>query len=405
MKVSYKIGASVVGLLIIILLGLIFISSNQKVTSKDETVGVNFNKLDEVVFDVKTEKVQMGDLVQYISANGVLRGNKEIDITSNISSLIDSIFIYEGKFVNKNDLMIKLDDREYQLALSDAEVKVTDARVEYGFLNKEASANGNDSLKAIEIQTQIVNLDKDFKAGKISEHKYTQMKDELDMKLIFTGAKREEVVLNKSGLTAAINSYKRAKLNYAYTRITAPFEGVIANFDLTPGMRINTGEKLFKLIDNSTLKIDVGVLESDIPKIKLNNLAEINITVFPGEIFLGKVTGISPMIDPETKTCKVTVELKNTTKKILPGMFANIKIETDRLPQSVLIPKAALLSRDRRNLVFTVENGLAKWKYIDIAEQNDDFIKIKAGVKAGEEVIVDGHYTLAHDSKVRVLNN
>jgi len=350
-----------------------------------------------------SKPVIKGDLLLYVNANGIVRASEELEITSNISGIISNLDIYEGKTVNKGDLLIGLDDREYELALTDAKAKVTDARIEYGFLMKEMTADKTENPQAQEIQKQIDKLEELYKTKKIEEKEYNNQRDELDMKLLFSGAKREEVVINKSGLTTAINSYKRAKLNFEYTKITAPFSGAVGDFDLVKGQRINSGQKLCKLFNTSALKIDVGVLESDVTKIKINGSAKIEIPSVPGQTFTGKVVNVSPYIDKETKTCKVTIQIQNASSKLKPGMFVKVNIETTNLQNRVLIPKEALLVRDKRPLVFVVEDGLAKWKYIEMGEQNDEFIEVLSGVEPGENVIVEGQYTLAHDAKVKVI--
>ncbi|PIP77427.1 MAG: hypothetical protein COW85_08810, partial [Ignavibacteria bacterium CG22_combo_CG10-13_8_21_14_all_37_15] len=216
-------------------------------------------------------------------------------------------------------------------------------------------------------------------------------------------AKREEIIQNKSGLTTAINAYKRAKLNYEYSKISAPFNGTVGDFDLVKGQRINAGQKLCKLFNSSSLRIDVGVLENDITKIKVGNVAKIEIPSITGETFSGRVVNVSPYIDKETKTCKVTIQIQNGSNKLKPGMFVKVFIESNNLQSRILIPKEALLVRDKRPLVFVVEGDLAKWKYIQIGEQNDEFIEVTEGLEPRENVIVEGQYTLAHDAKVRVI--
>lgn len=370
----------------------------------DDQSNINYDKLDEVVFDVRTSTIIKGNLLLYVNANGIVRASEELEVTANVSGIINNLNIFEGKSVTKGDLLIGLDDREYELALTDAKAKVTDARIEYGFLMKEMTADKTENPQAVEMQKQIDRLEANYKAGKLDEQKYNEQRDELDMKLLFSGAKREEVVLNKSGLTAAINSYKRAKLNFEYTKIMAPFNGVVGDFDLVKGQRINSGQKLCKLFNNSALRIDVGVLESDVTKININGSAKIEIPSVPGQAFIGKVVNVSPYIDKETKTCKVTIQIQNASSKLKPGMFVKVNIETTNLQNRVLIPKEALLVRDKRPLVFVVEDGLAKWKYIEMGEQNDEFIEVLSGVEPGENVIVEGQYTLAHDAKVKVIS-
>lgn len=402
MKIKLWVSVTIVVLVTIVLLWLILPVKSDQQTEGDEA-NINYDKLDEVVFDVKTKPVVKGDLILYINANGIVRAAEELELTSNISGVINTLNIFEGKEVKKGELMISLDDREYELALNDTRVKVTDSRVEYGFLAMEAPTDTANNLKAREIMEQIKKVDKDFKDGKIDDLKYNALKDELDMKLIFSGAKREEVIQNKSGLTTAINAYKRAKLNYEYTKILAPFNSVVGDFDLVNGQRVNAGQKLCKLFNTSTLRVDVGVLENDVTKIKVGNIAKVEVPSVTGEAFIGRVVNVSPYIDKETKTCKVTIQIQNSSNKLKPGMFVKVFIESNNLQNRILIPKEALLVRDKRPLVFVVEGDLAKWKYIQIGEQNDEYIEVKEGVNKGEYVIVEGQYTLAHDAKVRVI--
>ncbi|KAF0149127.1 MAG: Membrane-fusion protein [Ignavibacteria bacterium] len=322
--------AAVIVIALLVVVGLFLFSGGAETATEDQS-DINYDKLDEVVFDVVTKPVIIGNLLLYINANGIVRASEELEITSNVSGIISNLNIYEGKTVNKGELLISLDDREYELALTDAKAKVTDARIEYGFLMKENSTEKLDNTQALEIQKQIDRLEEDYKTNKIDDKRYSEQRDELDMKLLFSGAKREEVVLNKSGLTTAINAYKRAKLNYEYTRITAPFKGVVGDFDLVNGQRINSGQKLCKLFNNSTLRIDVGVLESDVTKISVGSSAQIEIPSLAGQNFIGKVVNVSPYIDKETKTCKVTVQILNASSKLKPGMFVKVNIETTNL--------------------------------------------------------------------------
>ncbi len=404
MKIKLKY---VVTALVIIVLGIIaysFIPTSNKDKKEFKNVSMDYGKLDEIIFNVKTSKVIEGDLIEKISANGTVKADKELDVVSNIKGIIEKINIYEGKYVNKNDLLIKLDDREQVIAVKEAQDKLIEAKVEYGFLTKEAPSDTIKNKKAERIENEIILLEKKFKDGNISESEYNKRKNDLDMKLIFTGAKRNDLILNKSGYSRAINMFDRAKLNLSYTEIKAPFSGVIGDFNLVVGQHITANSKLFKLFDIYNLRLYVNVLEDEIDKIKVGNIVSIKINAIPGKEYFGKVIFVSPYVNPDTKTGTVVIRIKNKDKRIKPGMYANANIEVKRLHNRILIPKEALLVRDKRNLVFTVEDSLAKWKYVDIGEQNDKYIEILKGVNAGDNVIVKGQFNLAHDAKVKVRN-
>jgi len=67
------------------------------------------------------------------------------------------------------------------------------------------------------------------------------------------------------------------------------------------------------------------------------------------------------------------------------------------------VPREALLNRNERDLVFVVQNGLAKWRYVDIGVGNSEYVEILNGVQPGDSVIVEGHYSLGHDVKVNPI--
>ncbi len=404
MKNSFKIFTA---LIFLVLLGFLYsyYNTNNKNNISNDTAKVDYGKLNKIIFDVKTAKVIRGDLIKRINTNGIVRAQKEVNIVSRISGIIKKIYIYEGKHVKKGDLLIKLEDKDYQIALKEARDKLTSAEVELAFIKKFSPQVAKvNKYKAKKIQIKINKLKKNFEEGKISEKEFNKLKSELETQLVFTGIKRENMLLNKSGYNQAKNSFERAILNLSYTEIRAPFTGVVGDFHLSEGQLIASWTNLFKLFKTDTLKIDVGVLEDEIDKIHIGNSAEVTLPALNNEIFNAKVVEISPYIDSQTKTGKATLLILNGNKRIKPGMFAKVSIEAAELRNKILIPKQALLVRDNRTLVFTVEDSLAKWKYVKIGEQNNKYIEILSGVKAGEDVIIQGQFNLAHDSRVRVMN-
>lgn len=404
MKIQSKVIYLIISVIVLAFIIYSFLPEDTDAINNQNSSDVDYDKLDDIIFNVKTEEVKKGNLVQSIASNGIVRANKELDITSNINGVINKINVYEGKYVYADELMIQLDDREYKINLREAEERIIEAKVNYGLLIKDAPTDTTAGSKQMEIERQIKDLENKYKNSLISESEYMKKKDELEMKLIFTGAKREELILNKSGYNAAINQIERARLNLEYTKIKAPFPGVIGNFDLVIGQRITSGESLFKLFSTQTMNIDINILESELNSINIGNSVEIEIPAIPDEKFIGKVSRISPYIDKENRTSKLVISIKNKDSKIKPGMFARVLIASMTYSNRILIPKDALLVRDKRNLVFTVDDSLAKWKYVDIGEKNDEFIEIINGVEVGEKVIVVGHFNLAHDSKVKIVN-
>ncbi|MCF8262351.1 MAG: efflux RND transporter periplasmic adaptor subunit [Melioribacteraceae bacterium] len=403
MKITFKFYVYSLVIIMVVSGAIYILSTETKEIVNESSKSIQYEKLDDIEFEVKTSDVIKGEFYRYVNASGLVKANKELLITSNINGIVDSVNIYEGKKVNKGDLLIKLDDQEHLLAVDDAEVRVTEAKVEYGFLIRGNEVDSAAILQADEIYRKIEKLESDYKRGIVSEEEYLTKMDELELGVLFTGARKEELILNKSGLTSAINSFKRAKINLAYTKIKAPFSGAVGNVNMVAGQRISAGEELFKLLDTDKIKIELGILENDVSSIKEGNKALISIPSLQNIEFVGQVKFISPFIDNETRVCKAIVIIDNRKNIIKPGMAAEVRVETERQKDQTLVPVEAVLFRDNRTLVFTVENDFSKWKYVTLGERNEKYYQIFDGITPGENVIIDGHFTLGHDSKVKIV--
>lgn len=403
MKISAKNAGAAVAFVLLAILVYVIIPKT-KDTEPVEEKNVNTDNLDKIEFKVAAAKVFRGDLIKWVTANGIIKASQELEVQSNLSGYIKELNIYEGKKVSKDELLLSLDDTEYQLQYRNAISRVNSAFIDYRFnvgdsvVNKEAAARGN------EIARKIDELEKLREAGKISRSEYEKRSDELQEEMVLSGARRKDVAADKTNLTSARNEKRRAELNLEYTKIKAPFSGVIGDIDLIKGQRINGGVKLFKIFEVSTLRVEVRVLENEVASIKVGGIVEVMVNSIPGVKFNGRVANISPHIDTETKTCKVIVEMKNTDRRIKPGMFAAVNIQAGTFTNRILAPREALVVRDNRNLMFVIVDELAKWEYFDIGEQNDRYVEIKSeNIKPGDEVVVKGHINLAHESKVKVV--
>ncbi|CUS92560.1 RND family efflux transporter, MFP subunit [Candidatus Kryptobacter tengchongensis] len=410
-KISLKRFLIFVGIFIIcgviLTLGLILSggSDEEIATLKEVETG-------EIIFPVKVDVARKGDLIQWISAGGLAKPAREIDIIPRVSGQIVNLNVYNGKFITEGELILKIDDTEFKMALKQAENNLLDARVEYnlmklgivpGSVNPERFRREIDSLRVI-----YEDMKKKFEMGQISEVELERVKRDYEALLVYSDVNREDVIANKSGLNRALIEFERAKLNLSYTEIKAPFSGYIADCELTPGGYVTAGQKCMKLVDISKVRIISELTEMQVAKISPGNIAEVEFVAYPGKIFKGKVVEINPYIDIERRLGKVIIEVENPEHKIKPGMFGTVRIQSEVYKNVLIIPRRAVVMRDNRPVVFVYQGdgkdqGRSKWFYVELGRENEQFYEIKSGISPGDTIIVEGNYNLAHDSKVRII--
>ncbi|HRR29032.1 MAG TPA: efflux RND transporter periplasmic adaptor subunit [Victivallales bacterium] len=392
--------------LILLAVGYIFVNSDKKEDLRIDAKNLAIQEKS-VEFPVQSIKIKKSDLIRNIKTSGIVKAFSEADIISQINGRIVKSYITEGSFVKKNQVLLELDDREMSLELSKAENDLMKAQLEYLVLKI-----GEDSTKRIVkkddriklLGEKFIEAKKRYEKDEISQDEYMKIRNNYELALISTGEKKDAALQSRSGLLSALNEMKRAELNMSYTKIKAPFSGMIANYDLSMGAYINSAKIICKLVDMSKLKLVVNVVESDIGMLHLGRLADVNIPALGDKRIKGKIMAISPVVDSEKKTCKVEIELPNTDLQIKPGMYASSQIEGEILSNRLVIPKKALLVRQNRKLVFVVNGNKAEWRYVTTGAENDDSIEILNGLTEGDELIVEGHYTLSHDALIKIIN-
>lgn len=364
----------------------------------------------DVVSPVRVSVASSGHLVQYTRANGRLRARRELELVARVAGEVSAVHAHNGKFVREGDLIVKLDDREYHLAHEKARSSLLAAQIEYRSLSATPFLQEQDSIGQEQLiaraQDALERARRAYASGMLNEEDLARAEREFETTFAYLKAQRSDVVANKSGLTAARQELERARMNLEWTEIRAPFAGYVANCDLTPGMQVQAGKVVALLIDLKTLLVDVEVLESEAGRVQSGQSVTARVVALPDQTLNGVVRQVNPIVDSKTRTMRVTIELSDGVKApmLKPGMYAIVEIATRVLKDRLLVPREALLVRDQRNLVFRTENGHAKWCYVEVGEQNEQYIEIRSGIAAGDTIIVDGHYTLAHDARIRVTD-
>lgn len=356
---------------------------------------------------VKVAIARIQDLEKRIKSPGEVYTERKVTLKAEVKGVLKKLYVQEGKHVGTGELLAELDDLPYRLKLEQEEAArlkaLSELLLDRLFQQPEANESPEDAFNLKKAEEALTRAEKAFKEGLITQKELEKARREFELAQIGSGLKRDEIIASSKGLTQAEVNVKIARMELEKTRITAPFSGIITQIKVAPGETIEAGRELFTLVNVSQVKIEAKVLETEVGKIKEGREADVRFSAYPGRVFKGKVTAISPLVSPTDKTCSVFINLDNPAEEIKPGMHAEVEIVSEIFPKRLLVPQEAVLVRGGRPLVFVVENGLAKWRYIQIGQENEQFVEVLDGVKEGEPVIVEGHMTLAHDSPVRVI--
>lgn len=213
---------------------------------------------------------------------------------------------------------------------------------------------------------------------------------------------RSEMLRSTTGLLQAEADLARARTQYGNAALTAGFDGVVAGVLVHEGMTVYPGTVLGSVVDIDALQAGIDLDERDLALCSVGAGAYVTVPSLGDTTIAGTVTAVSPVIDPTTRSGRVTVALP-PIQGLRPGATARIEVVTAELPDLLLIPEEAVLVRDGDQMVFVVSDGRADWRDIVTAGSGRGLIAVTDGVSEGEQVITGGHYSLAHDAPVAVV--
>jgi membrane fusion protein, multidrug efflux system len=314
---------------------------------------------------VQGAPVLLDTLVMSVGAPGEVASTQRATVRAQVSGQVRAVRVSENQAVSSSALLIEIDRTEMQLALDEAQARLRQAEVSY----KETTLDD----------------------ARIEDPR--------------ARAERDTAARARSGLDGAVVAVQRAELNLARTRIIAPFSGRIAD--------VNVGDELLTIQSMDPVHVEAKVGEAQISYLAVGRTARVTFSAFAGEEFEGRIVTINPVVELPARTARVTVSVSNPRGRILPGMYAYVTLPAERFADNILVPREAIIERDRRTLVFVFEGdgdvGRAKWRYVNTGRANDRYVTIvrdgpeEGMVEPGEIVLVDGHYTLQHDIPVRLV--
>lgn len=247
-------------------------------------------------------------------ASGPIVVENQLDIAALRDGVVVEIYVQPGNRVQAGQLLAKLDDRQISADVEAASAKVRS--IEANLLNWKAETKV--------LQTDLERAKKLWEANVLTKEglEHAQYKEEAD---------EYEVQRESESLNNARDTLTSLQLEKDKTRITAPFDGVVARRYVRAGQKVSAGDRLFWVSALAPLEVKFTLPERYLSKLRPGQNVTITSADIPAQVqYTAKITQISPVIDPSSGTIEVLGKVEGATPQLKPGMLVDIRIDTNR---------------------------------------------------------------------------
>ena len=307
---------------------------------------------------VKVHRVQQGAISSYLLYNAKVEAEETVDVYAHGTGLVKRVLAEEGDRVEVDQVLVHLVDHE--LKLSEADAKIAYLKSESNFRRRK------------EI----------FSRNLLSKQDYERDKFDLEQAKI---------------------QWQRAQLNLDHALVRSPITGVVAERIVKLGDRIGPTTKLYVLVNMRNLISRAHIPGGELRNISVGQLARITTNLLPDVNFPGRIIRISPVVDPNSGTFRVTLAIDDDAGRLRPGMFVTTQIVTATHEQAFLVPKRSIVYDDGHPHVFVVQDSTARKVQLDVGFEDTENLEVLSGVSHGDSIVVVGQNGLKDLARVRVI--
>ena len=337
---------------------------------------------------VRVAAVRRGDISVPIFATGTIVPQHESKIGPKISGTLEAVHVDEGDEVKEGQILAKLDQENILIGnrQCEASVRVAEAQL------KEAQ------LKEQNLSREKARLANLHEKRAISQQRYDNIVTAHSMAVTRLEILTAQIMSCNENLAMAEQKLKDSV-------ILAPFSGIIVKRLVNRGEYVTTMPPtvLFVIVNIDRVKTEVGLPEVHLARVAKGNRAEITADAYPGVQFGGKISTINPLVDPLSRAFTVKIEIRNRGHRLKAGMFARVTLYPKVHRGALVVPFKSVLQRDGKTGVFVIDGDRALFRAVTAGITDENEVEVIEGLAQGEEVISDGHYGMADNTRVRVL--
>jgi len=395
-------------------------------------LGCSAKKPEEPTVGVQVIPVKKATIEQTVTSEAVLFPLAQSAIVPKISAPVKAFFVKRGSKVHEGQLLATLENRDLAAAAQDNQGAYDQAQAAYAIATastlpeevQKAQGDTQAAKVALEAEQKVYDSRQElYKQGALPRKELdqsgvalTQARNQYELAqrhvdALMAVSRQQELKSAAGQLQSAKGKYLGAEAQLAYSEIRSPIGGVVTDRPLYPGEMAAAGTPLLTVMDTTSVVARAHIPQDQAALLKLGDKATITVPATVSgaghgedDPIDGKVTVVSPALDPNSTTVEVWVQAKNSKGRLRPGTSVQISMLARAVPSSVVIPAAAVLTApDKSSYVMVAgSDNRAHQKTVKTGIRQGDQVQILDGLADGDRVVTSGAYGLPDNTKIRV---
>lgn len=325
----------------------------------------------ESVRDVSVLAVEQENIPDVLQAVGTVRAAETSDLASQMMGNIVEMKVQEGDWVHRGQVLAVLDESQPRAAVDRATAAELAAQQQLVAAETDL-ALAESTLK----RTQYL-----YEQKVVSQQEFEDVKARQEADLA-----RSDVA--KAGLAQARAALKEARTSLDYTRIRAPFNGIVTHRKADFGALASPGMPIFTVEDTRRYRLEVAVNENDVRYARAGEKVSIAVEAIGEAALKGKVVQIVPAADPASRAFLVKIDLP-ADPRLRSGLFGRAEFYRGK-QQTLLIPRSAVVERGQLQSVFVLDqNNVASLRYITLGKSSGPEIEVLSGLQSGDRLVAN----------------
>jgi multidrug efflux pump subunit AcrA (membrane-fusion protein) len=373
---------------------------------------------------VQVTPVKQQSISETITTDSVLYPISQATITPKITAPVLKAYVQRGTKVHKGELLVVLENKDlaasaeenrgnYEQAQAAATIAVNNSvpeEVQKAELDTKAAKENldaqqkiYDSRQSLFQQGAIARKDLDTAAVALVQARAQYDEAQKHLAGLQAIGHQQEIKSANAALVAAQGKYQGAQAQLQYSEIRSPIDGVVTDGPLYPGMVPQAGAPLITVMNLSQMIARAHIPQTQAALLKKGDDATLK-TAGGDEDVKGKVTLVSPALDPGSTTVEVWVQAPNPDGALKAGSSASLTIVAKTVPKALVVPASAVLTDEdgKKSLMVVGSDSVAHKRDVETGIQTADSVQIVSGVKPGEQVVSTGAYGMADNTKVKI---